>query len=46
MKILLDENLPKKLKVELGSGHEVFSVGEMKWCQKWSFTWLNGFKWF
>lgn len=30
MKVLLDENLPRKLKFRLAP-HEVFTVGEMKW---------------
>jgi hypothetical protein len=30
MKLLLDENLPKKLKLDFPS-HEVFTVREMKW---------------
>jgi predicted nuclease of predicted toxin-antitoxin system len=31
MKILLDESLPKKLKKEFGSEHEVLSVRDMEW---------------
>ena len=31
MKLLLDENLPKKLKAVFGSGHEVYTVGDMNW---------------
>ena len=34
MKILLDENLPKKLKSNFGTNHEVFTVGEMGWAGK------------
>jgi hypothetical protein len=34
MKILLDENLPTKLRVEFGENHEVFSVGFMGWSGK------------
>jgi predicted nuclease of predicted toxin-antitoxin system len=33
MKLLLDENLPRKLK-DLITGHEVFTVSEMKWSGK------------
>lgn len=33
MKILLDENLPRKLKNFI-TGHEVFTVSEMKWSGK------------
>lgn len=29
MKILLDENLPKKLKVDFGPGHDIYTVGDM-----------------
>ena len=31
MKILLDENLPKKIKTGFGSKFEIFTVGEMGW---------------
>ena len=31
MKILLDENLPKKLKIGFAAEHEIFTVGEKKW---------------
>ena len=31
MKILLDENLPKKLKLNFGVDFEIFTVGEMGW---------------
>jgi predicted nuclease of predicted toxin-antitoxin system len=34
MKILLDENLPTKLRVEFGKNHEVFTVGFMGWSGK------------
>jgi predicted nuclease of predicted toxin-antitoxin system len=34
MRIVLDENLPIKLKVELGSEHEVFSVRQLGWTGK------------
>lgn len=34
MKILLDENLPTKLRVEFGENHEVFTVGFMGWSGK------------
>lgn len=34
MKILLDENLPKKLKSTFGDGHEVFSLRNMHWSGK------------
>lgn len=34
MKILLDENLPIKLKRSFGNSHEVFSVREMGWSGK------------
>lgn len=34
MKILLDENLPKKLKVDFGRDHDIFTVGEMGWNGK------------
>ncbi len=30
-KILLDENLPKKLKYEFGSEYKVLTVSDMKW---------------
>ncbi len=33
MKLLLDENLPRRLKIEF-KGHEVSSVGEMGWLGK------------
>ncbi|MEK7256285.1 MAG: hypothetical protein AAB316_16145 [Bacteroidota bacterium] len=31
MKLLLDENLPRKLKSEFGAAHQVFTVSDMKW---------------
>ena len=31
MKILLDENLPKKLKFSFADDHELFTVQEMNW---------------
>lgn len=34
MKILLDENLPRKLKVDFGNEHEVKTVREMGWLGK------------
>ena len=34
MKILLDENIPKKLKIELGVEHEVVWVQELQWQGK------------
>lgn len=34
MRILLDENLPRKLKFEFGSIHEVSSVRDMGWLGK------------
>lgn len=34
MKILLDENLPKKLKINFGAEHEVFTVREKGWNGK------------
>lgn len=34
MKLLLDENLPRLLKIELGPDHEVFTVRDMKWLGK------------
>lgn len=34
MKLLLDENLPKKLKQAFGDTHQVFTVGDMKWNGK------------
>jgi|JI10StandDraft_1071094.scaffolds.fasta_scaffold1934202_2 predicted nuclease of predicted toxin-antitoxin system len=34
MKILLDENLPKKLKSDFGENHEVFTVRNMYWNGK------------
>ncbi|CAN5252494.1 hypothetical protein BH09BAC5_BH09BAC5_06050 [soil metagenome] len=33
MKLLLDENVPRKLKFEI-PGHEVFTVQEMGWASK------------
>lgn len=34
MKILLDENLPLKLKESFGSAHEIYTVREMNWLGK------------
>ena len=34
MKILLDENLPKKLKADFGIEHEVKTVRDMGWLGK------------
>ena len=34
MKILLDENLPAKLKLDFGRDHLVFTVREMNWLGK------------
>ncbi len=34
MKILLDENLPRKLKLSFGTDHELFTVREMNWLGK------------
>jgi predicted nuclease of predicted toxin-antitoxin system len=34
MKILLDENLPKKLLLDIGAEHEVFRVQNMQWHGK------------
>ena len=34
MKILLDENLPKKLKLDFEDKHEIRSVQEMGWQGK------------
>ncbi len=34
MKILLDENLPKKLKADFGTEHEVKTVRDMGWLGK------------
>ena len=34
MKMLLDENLPKKIKAYFGGDHEVFTVSEIKWNGK------------
>ena len=34
MKILLDENLPTKLKYDFGENHEVFAVRDMGWLGK------------
>jgi hypothetical protein len=33
MKLLLDENVPRKLKFEI-TGHEIFTVPEMGWSSK------------
>lgn len=34
MKILLDENLPKKIKVNFGEKYDIFTVGDMGWNGK------------
>jgi len=34
VKILIDENLPLKLKASFGAEHEVYSVREMQWMGK------------
>ena len=34
MKILLDENLPRKLKTDFGEGYEVHTVHDMNWLGK------------
>ena len=34
MKILLDENLPKKLKINFAAEHEIFTVREKGWNGK------------
>jgi predicted nuclease of predicted toxin-antitoxin system len=34
MKILLDENLPAKLKLDFGADHSVFTVRDMNWLGK------------
>ncbi len=34
MKILLDENLPTKLKYDFGENHKVFAVRDMGWLGK------------
>jgi predicted nuclease of predicted toxin-antitoxin system len=34
MKILLDENIPAKLKFDFRKGYEVYTVGEMNWQGK------------
>lgn len=34
MKILLDENIPAKLRFDFGKGYEVHMVGEMNWLGK------------
>ncbi|HXG85126.1 MAG TPA: DUF5615 family PIN-like protein [Pyrinomonadaceae bacterium] len=34
MKILLDENLPKKLKIQFSAEHEIFTVREKNWNGK------------
>ena len=40
MRILLDENLPKRLKSELG-GHEIWTVREKRWSGKKNGTLLT-----
>jgi predicted nuclease of predicted toxin-antitoxin system len=34
MKILLDENIPAKLRFDFGKGYEVRTVGDMNWLGK------------
>ena len=34
MKILLDENLPRKLRTDFGSNHEVWTVRDKRWMGK------------
>jgi hypothetical protein len=34
MKILLDENMPRKLKFSFAADHDLFTVGEMNWLGK------------
>lgn len=34
MKILLDENLPTKVKYDFGEGFEIFTVRDMEWLGK------------
>ena len=34
MKILLDENLPRKFKIDLGGEHEIKTVRDMNWLGK------------
>ncbi len=34
MKILLDENIPTKVKFDLGEGYNVFTVRDMNWLGK------------
>lgn len=34
MKILLDESLPRKLRLDFGEGHEVLTVRDMGWLGK------------
>ena len=34
MKILLDENFPRQLKADFGTGHEVKTVRDMGWLGK------------
>ncbi len=51
MKILLDENLPKKLKADFGTEHEVKTVRDMGWLGKKNVELLgliafNGFDYF
>ena len=33
MKLLLDENLPKKLKIDLAE-HEIYTISDKKWNSK------------
>jgi len=51
MKILLDENLPRKLKTDFGPGFEVKTVRDMNWLGKkngelWGLLVFNGFDFF
>lgn len=34
MKILIDENLPLKLKASFGESHEIYTMREMQWLGK------------
>jgi predicted nuclease of predicted toxin-antitoxin system len=34
MKILLDENIPTKVKFDFGEGYEIFTVRDMNWLGK------------
>ncbi len=41
MKILLDENLPRKLKADFGAAYEVNTVRDMGWLGKKMESYLN-----